>query len=695
MNRPDGNKETAMDAAFLYPWFIGARAENHELFEQVLLEFIHDHVYWRRNFHPDDPPPIPAASVQSADYQAFVARMKQELFALSAALKRSVPLFSPRYMGHMLCDPLMPGLLAQMLTLPYNPNNVSEEAAPVTVGMEIEVGRQLARMVGYNADPARTPCAFGYLTSGGTVANYQALQVLRSVTYYPLALQAALRTLGVVPPAGSPVERVMEGDGASLSNLTVAECLALRDAWAALLRREPDEARRRTMAETVRAARLESLGMHGFFSAHPDCAAPVVLVPDTAHYSWTKAARLLGIGESGLVTVPTRDMRLDPAGLERALAAAHRLGQNVLCVVGVLGSTEYGTLDPVDEIVAARERWARRGLGFAVHVDAAWGGYLATLFRGADGGLLSRRAVAKHFRYFPSQRAYAAFRALPQVDSVTVDPHKLGYLPYGVGGAYLCRDHRCMDFVAHDAPYLGAQVDEASPEQDYERKFRRLGSFILEGSKPGAAAAAAYVTHRTLPLDSENFGRLVRHSVQSCEYFYDRVLALRERVKSRVHVSVPIEPDDNLVVVAFNPAGNEAAAVANAFTGAVFEHLRVGGPVPPQARAFFSSSTMLYRRMLPREDAARILADLGIASYTFTEMPEDPARDADGLLVLRHTLMNPWLRDPVNDVDYIEMYCRYLEELVLRRAAESPVRAARDARTVDCPDSGDHLNRRP
>lgn len=659
-----------MDSAFLYPWFIGAHAENHELFEQQLLEFLHDHMYWRRNFHPDDPPPIPTLSAQSPDYQRFVAQMKKELLSLSASLKSSIPLFSPRYMGHMLCDPLVPGLLAQMITLPYNPNNVSEEAAPVTVELEVQVGLQLARMLGYCDEPEKTPCAFGYLTSGGTVANYQALHVLRAVKYFPLALQRTLIRLQVSPPDDGPLAEVPHADPWQLSNLSVEEAVNLREAWVGFLRDEPDSARRRKLAETVRATRVEALGMHTFFSGHRDrCPTPTILVPDTAHYSWTKAARLLGIGETSLTRVPTHDMRLDPEALERILAAAHRIGQSVLCVVAVLGSTEYGTLDPVHDVIAARERWLERGLGFAVHVDAAWGGYLATLFRDENGTTLPRDAVAKDFRYFPSDRVYEAFATLPQADSVTVDPHKLGYLPYGVGGAYVCRDHRCMDFIAHDAPYLDSSWSQGAGEPDYHSKFRRLGRYILEGSKPGAAAAAAYVTHRTLPLNAAHFGRLLRHSVQTTEYFYDRILAMRERLDGEVHVTIPIEPDSNLVCVAFNVVGNEAAAVANAYTDSVFEHLHVDRKVPLQTRSFFSSSTMLYKKVLSAADSARILDDLGISRFTFTDALEDPGRDANSLRVLRHTLMNPWLRDEANDVDYVEMYCRYLEDVLRAEAA--------------------------
>ncbi|MGA7965071.1 MAG: pyridoxal-dependent decarboxylase [Gammaproteobacteria bacterium] len=658
----------------LSSWFIGAQAENRELFEQLLLEFTQDHMYWRRNFHPDDPPSISALSTQSPEFQANVARMKDELHALSAALKSSVPLSSPRYMGHMLSDPLIPGLLAQMLALPYNPNNVSEEAAPVTIDLEIKVGLQLARMLGYNDDPNRAPCAFGYLTAGGTLANYQALQVLRSVKYYPLALYNGMTRMKIAPPAGGTLHSIIETDPTRLANLSVPESIEAYEAWHTFLREEQDPAWRAKFAAVVQGERLESMGTHAFFSAHRDhCSVPTVLVANTAHYSWIKAMRLLGIGESGLVRVATHGMRLDPDALEHALMASHKLGQNILCVVGVLGTTEYGTLDPLHEIVAARDRWSEHGLGFAVHADAAWGGYLATLFRDGNGALLTRDEVAKHFKYFPSEATYAAFSALGRADSVTVDPHKLGYLPYGVGGAYVCRDHRCMDFITADAPYLGRVRPQQPGETDYYRKFRRLGSYILEGSKPGFAAAAAYVTHRLLPLDSEHFGKLLRYGVQNAEYFCDRINALRERVKDQVRVSVPIEPDSSLVCIAFNPVGNDAVAVANAFTADVFEHLRIDRTVPLQARAFFGSSTVLYRRMLQAGDTAHILGELGLANYTFTESPKEPERYADGLLILRHTLMNPWLRDNVNHIDYIEKYCLYLEQLLRDTAARKPL----------------------
>ena len=156
---PPTSPAIADQASMLDACFLGPYGENDTLLEKLVTEFLRDHVYWRRNFHPEDPPAIPTDAAFEPGYRAFEARLRRELHALSASLKKSVPFHSPRNIGHMASDLLLPGLVAQILTIPYNPNNVSKDAAPVTVDMEVDVGLQLARMVGYPHDPAIDRCA--------------------------------------------------------------------------------------------------------------------------------------------------------------------------------------------------------------------------------------------------------------------------------------------------------------------------------------------------------------------------------------------------------------------------------------------------------------------------------------------------------------------------------------------------------
>lgn len=635
-------RDHALDACFLGPY-----GENDGLLEKLVVEFLRDHVYWRRNFHPEDPPAIATATARHPDYLAFEARMRRELHQLSAALKKSVPFHSPRYLGHMVSDLLLPGLAAQILTLPYNPNNVSEDAAPVTVDMEVQVGLQLARMVGYPHDPAQPACAFGHLTSGGTLANYQALRLALSLKTFPVALRSA----------GVP-DLVLPGDDWAAFNLPSADAIALLQRWQEWLATQPPASRTRWLAR-VEAERIEQRGLAAFFAAHPTLQSPRVLAPVTAHYSWSKATKLLGLGRDQLVLLPTRGMRLDIDALQETLARHARGRIPVLLVVAVLGSTEYGTIDAVDGVLAVRAQARRQGLDFNVHVDAAWGGYLATLFRRADGSLRTRGEMAGEFAHFPSPAVHAAFAALGDSDSITIDPHKLGYLPFG-SGAFVCRDHRAVALLAERADY----VFHAAATGDYLARYRNLGQFIIEGSKSGAAAAAVYVTHKVLPLDHENFGRLPRQTLLAAEAFRASAQCFAEDMASTARVLVPFEPDSNLVCLALNPVGNRSIAVANAFVQSLHDVMRSDPRQPLQAKEFFGSVTSLRADILGVREATRILDALGLDGSRFGK-----GEGEDRLVILRHTLMNPYLIDHENGISYIDRYFAFLARLLGRMEA--------------------------
>lgn len=640
-------RDHTLDACFLGPY-----GENDTLLEKLLVEFLRDHVYWRRNFHPEDPPAIATAAAQHPDYLAFESRMRRELHRLSAALKKSVPFHSPRYIGHMASDLLLPGLAAQMLTLPYNPNNVSEDAAPVTVDLEVQVGLQLARMLGYPHDPAQDACAFGHLTSGGTVANYQALRLALALKAFPVALRAA----------GAP-DLALPADDWTAFNLAPAAGIALVAAWQHWLAAQPAGERQRWHAR-VEAERIEQRGLVNFFVAHPQLRVPRVLAPITAHYSWSKGLKLLGLGRDQLELLPTHGMRLDADALAATLARHAREHQPVLLCVAVLGGTEYGTIDPIDGVLAAREHARGQGLDFSVHVDAAWGGYLATLFRHEDGSLRTRDEVACDFAQFPTPAVHAAFAALGDTDSVTVDPHKLGYLPYGAG-AFICRDHRAMALLAERADY----VFHGNAPADYLARYRSLGQFVPEGSKSGAAAAAVYVTHKVLPLDHAHFGRLSAQTVRAAEAFHARAQQFAHEQAGQLHVLVPFAPDSNLVCLALNPHGNRDVAQANAFVRALHDTLRCDPQQPLQTKEFFGSVTTLRPDMLGAAETTRILKALGLDEATLGD------GDSDRLLILRHTLMNPYLIDHENGISYIDRYFEFLGRRV--HALAAPADASR------------------
>ena len=156
---------------------------------------------------------------------------------------------------------------------------------------------------------------------------------------------------------------------------------------------------------------------------------------------------------------------------------------DVGAVVVTLGTTAIGAVDPLDEVLALKERY-----GFRVHVDAAYGGY----FRLIPGALEE-----------PARRAYAA---IGQADSIVIDPHKHGLQPYGCG-CVLFRDPAVGRFYKHDSPYtyftskqLHPHPSEHPPRRTLAGDPVHLGEISLECSRAGASAVALWATQQLLPL---------------------------------------------------------------------------------------------------------------------------------------------------------------------------------------------------
>ena len=102
-------------------------------------------------------------------------RAVQKISSLLGA--HSLPFWSPRYEAHMCTDVTMPALLGYFATMLYNPNNVALEGSAITTVVEMEVGKQLCGMFGYNTDEGKkeVPLSWGHVTCGGTIANLESI----------------------------------------------------------------------------------------------------------------------------------------------------------------------------------------------------------------------------------------------------------------------------------------------------------------------------------------------------------------------------------------------------------------------------------------------------------------------------------------------------------------------------------------
>lgn len=153
---------------------------------------------------------------------------------------------------------------------------------------------------------------------------------------------------------------------------------------------------------------------------------------------------------------------MDMKKLEQRLNENLKNEQPVYAVVAIIGSTEEGAVDRLGEVLALRRRFQARGLSFLVHADAAWGGYFASMLQldyapgmggvlpvGLDGSAAEGFVPDSSLRLETQEDIWW----LRHADSITVDPHKAGYVPYPAGG--LCyKDGRLRNLVTWTSPYL-------------------------------------------------------------------------------------------------------------------------------------------------------------------------------------------------------------------------------------------------
>jgi glutamate/tyrosine decarboxylase-like PLP-dependent enzyme len=542
----------------------------------------------------------------------------------------------------MCSDLTLASVIAYFATLLYNPNNVSAEASPVTTRLELEVAAQLAAMIGF--DPL---AQWGHLTSGGTVANIEALWVARNLKYLPLAVRWACEALGEPAPAVT----LTDGTRAVLSELDLWRLLNVRggsalEASAALARRHAKDpaALRCILDHSLSGMGYQAFGLRLAREFHDALPAACVLVPATAHYSWEKACRALGIGASQLVHIPVdAHFRMNVGALEQRLTELSREHRPVLACVTVVGSTEEGAVDRVDRIAAAREQSRARGLDFWLHADAAWGGYAATLTwkPGHAGRVEAWSQPGEEATLSPD--VLRGLTALERCDSVTIDPHKLGYVPYPAG-AISFADRRVRELVAVDAPYV---FQEGVPDAAC------LGRYLFEGSKPGAAAAGVWMSHRILPLDSGGHGRIVAQTVRSARALHRRLL---DTDWGAFTVAPLPAPDLNLVCFGLAHPSLKSLEAVNAFVGQLHRALSATLGRPGRGLDYFVSETLLRAREYG-DAALPLVQELGFDR-------EDYLR-AGGVAVVRCTVMNPFF-SAEGEVDFLQGFIEGL-----RRAMEA------------------------
>ncbi|WP_048056048.1 tyrosine decarboxylase MfnA [Pyrococcus sp. ST04] len=201
-----------------------------------------------------------------------------------------------------------------------------------------------------------------------------------------------------------------------------------------------------------------------------DSERPELILPKSAHFSFIKAGEMLGVKLIWAELNP--DYTVDVRDVEA------KISDNTIGIVGIAGTTGLGV---VDDIPALSD--LAREYGIPLHVDAAFGGFVIPF----------AKALGYDIPDFDFK--------LKGVESITIDPHKMGMAPIPAGGIVF-RRKKYLKAISVLAPYLaGGKVWQAT----------------ITGTRPGASVLAVWALIRHLGF--EGYKEIVRRAMELSRWF--------------------------------------------------------------------------------------------------------------------------------------------------------------------------------
>lgn len=219
-----------------------------------------------------------------------------------------------------------------------------------------------------------------------------------------------------------------------------------------------------------------------------DFSKAKIYLSDQAHSSNVKAIRIMGFNKEQIRVIPTDgEFKYAVNKLKNAIARDRLEGFVPFCVIASAGTTNTGTVDPLEDIATICKN---ENVWF--HVDAAYGG----------AAILS-------------EKGKRMLKGIQKADSITVDPHKWFYQPYEMG-CLLVRNHKWLSDSFTEKPEYLRDIEGNTSEINFydmgmqlTRRFRALKLYMSIKSF-GLDAFAKAVTYN-IEL-AETVEKLLRES---------------------------------------------------------------------------------------------------------------------------------------------------------------------------------------
>jgi len=188
-----------------------------------------------------------------------------------------------------------------------------------------------------------------------------------------------------------------------------------------------------------------------------DIEKSVIYSTVQAHHSIDKSIRIAGLGECIRRIIPMDErFRMIPGKLNEAINEDKVQGLNPFLVITSAGTTDTGSVDPLDEIsdiCSVHNLWH--------HCDGAYGAF-----------------------FLLSDLVRDVLKGIDRTDSLVMDPHKGLFLPYGTGSVLIRDKEKMFKAHHHTANYMQdamARQEEISPHDlspEMSKHFRALRLWV-------------------------------------------------------------------------------------------------------------------------------------------------------------------------------------------------------------------------
>jgi L-2,4-diaminobutyrate decarboxylase len=280
-----------------------------------------------------------------------------------------------------------------------------------------------------------------------------------------------------------------------------------------------------------------------------------VLASDQSHYSAMTVAAWLGIGGGHVARVPsTADNAIRIDALADAARETLRNQRWLAAIVATMGTTDAFGIDDLHAIRELRDELVKEfSLDYLPHIHAdavigwAWSVFADYDFAVNPLGFAPATLAAL-------SRAAEKIRPLSLADSIGIDFHKTGYVPY-VSSLVLFRQRQDLDLIRRprsSMPYL------------YRAGVHHPGTFTLETTRNGFGPMSALAN--LLLLGKEGLRVLLGHAVEMAQ-------VLRHEIDAQPELTVLNGENDGPVTLfrVYPPGLDKKATKAREFGDAAFQ----------------------------------------------------------------------------------------------------------------------------